>query len=193
MTDKTDEQLMHDFYNADKQASDAAFNELDARYRARIICYFHARGVQSQAAQDDLAQDVLFKVLRSKTRGSRFDPQKSKFKTWLFLMASRKHIDGWRKGQHAPASMAPELLDAQPALPGSSSLDLRDLLESCRQRLSEDERQALALIEALGEKPPLRQLARALGKSQATASRVLERVCNKLEIALLSSSAAHGL
>src|SRR5262249_35514489 len=101
----------------DRAASDAAFAEIESRYKPRLIGWFMRRGALHHDALD-LAQEVLLSFLQSRRPGqARFDPRKRRFSGWLFMLAAGRRIDAYRKSLRQRGRFAELPPSAGPADP----------------------------------------------------------------------------
>src|SRR5262249_43562403 len=74
-----------------KEGDGASFERLLEKYRASVISYLY-RMVQNQAVAEELAQEVFFRVYRSR---STYEPT-AKFTTWLFRIATHLALNSLR-------------------------------------------------------------------------------------------------
>jgi RNA polymerase sigma-70 factor (ECF subfamily) len=85
---EADEALMARFARGDV----VAFETLYRRHELKVWRYLY-RSVNSQAAADDLLQDVWINVSQA---AQRFQPS-ARFTTWLFTLAHNRLVDGFRR------------------------------------------------------------------------------------------------
>src|SRR5713226_400518 len=74
-----------------KEGDSASFERLLEKYRGAVISYLY-RMVQNQAVAEELAQEVFFRVYRSR---STYEPT-AKFTTWLFRIATHLALNSLR-------------------------------------------------------------------------------------------------
>jgi len=82
-----------------REGDSASFDLLLQRHRVPVI-HFLYRMVQNQAIAEELAQEVFFRVYRS--RGT-YEPT-AKFTTWLFRIATHLALNQIRDGRHDRSS-----------------------------------------------------------------------------------------
>ncbi len=100
-----DEQLTRVAQTGDKRA----FAEIYAYFAPRVKGFL-MRGGTIEAEAEDLAQDVMVKVLR---KAELFDPTKASAATWIFTIARNARIDAVRRAARPPLdgedpALAPE-------------------------------------------------------------------------------------
>jgi len=88
MTQRSDEQLMLDFANADAKA----FEILYARHKDPVYRYY-LRHVSNPATCQELFQDLWMKIIKSKDNYQ----IKASFKTWLYTLAHHRLVDWYRR------------------------------------------------------------------------------------------------
>lgn len=143
-----------------KAGEHAAFDDLMARYRPRLVSFLHARlpaGRRGVADTQDLVQDVMLRAWQALPR---FE-HRGIGSFWLFLRAAAKNrlVDEWRRAGNAAdprpnAALADGLLD--PPDPGASPRRLaigaeeHALFEAALEGVPERERRAITLRVELG-------------------------------------------
>ncbi|MEM1110222.1 MAG: sigma-70 family RNA polymerase sigma factor [Planctomycetota bacterium] len=160
-----------------------SYEELDRRYRVRLI-HLLRRRVGRESDAEDLAQVALWTAYE---KINRYDPRR-KFSTWLFTIAVRKAIDhGRANARHvAPAGHEPTAGgDATVALPGRDAGPLqRAIAEEETGRHGEIWRiadevlkpaQWTALWLHYGEDQSPTEVARAMNISRVNARVLLHR------------------
>mgnify|MGYP001079602099 CR=1 FL=1 len=174
-----DEQLILDYYACD----DAAFEELERRYRGMLFGFFRRLSADEDVAAD-LTQETLLKVVNSKDSGrGRYQPRQANFRTWLFRIAYNVWCDHMRRVQRAgflqpipgddetseerrAHGAAPEVPVAP--WPGAANLavarDFLDALKECLKQLTADRRTAFVLVYWLGLTAA--EAAQVMGRSQ---------------------------
>lgn len=88
MTQRSDEQLMLDFANADAKA----FEILYARHKNAVYRYY-LRHVSNESTSQELFQDLWMKIIKSKSSYQ----VKATFKTWLYTLAHHRLVDWYRR------------------------------------------------------------------------------------------------
>jgi RNA polymerase sigma factor (sigma-70 family) len=141
LAQETDENLMIRFGRGEA----AAFEFLYRRHELRVFRYL-LRNVNSEAAANDLMQEVWFAVVRG---AADYRPT-AKFTTWLFTIAHNRMVDMIRANRRLQS------LDAgdEAAAEGSSLLERLAIdrkLEPLSQVQSQDE--AAALLNAVAQLP----------------------------------------
>jgi RNA polymerase sigma-70 factor (ECF subfamily) len=141
LAQETDENLMIRFGRGEA----AAFEFLYRRHELRVFRYL-LRNVNSEAAANDLMQEVWFAVVRG---AADYRPT-AKFTTWLFTIAHNRMVDMIRANRRLLS------LDAgdEAAAEGSSLLERLAIdrkLEPLSQVQSQDE--AAALLNAVAQLP----------------------------------------
>ena len=88
-----------------KEGDGASFERLLEKYRAAVVSYLY-RMVQNQAVAEELAQEVFFRVYRSR---STYEPT-AKFTTWLFRIATHLALNSLRdhRSERGQASLDEE-------------------------------------------------------------------------------------
>jgi RNA polymerase sigma-70 factor (ECF subfamily) len=81
-----------------REGDAACFNLLLDRHRIPVINFLY-RMVQNQAIAEELAQEVFFRVYRSRAS---YEPT-AKFTTWLFRIATHLALNWIRDGRHEKA------------------------------------------------------------------------------------------
>jgi RNA polymerase sigma-70 factor (ECF subfamily) len=69
--------------------SDAAFSEFYTQFWHVLVRFLVYLGAESFLAED-LAQETMFRIARTRARGSRFDPAEGSFKGWA--LSTARHI-----------------------------------------------------------------------------------------------------
>jgi RNA polymerase sigma-70 factor (ECF subfamily) len=123
----------------------ASFALLLERHRGPVI-HFVYRMVQNQAVAEELAQEVFFRVYRSRTT---YEPT-AKFTTWLFRIATHLALNWMRDGKHEKGH---ESIDQEPSVEGAAR-QFSDRALNIEQQLLRQARLAevRAAIEALPDK-----------------------------------------
>src|SRR5439155_15390119 len=131
-----------------------AFEELVERYQARLVALMHHLVGNADEAED-LAQEVFFRVYRSRNKYR----ARAKFSTWLFTIANNLALNALRSRQRKPTVPLPAqesgplgprpaeqlVADAGPA--PSQRLAHQELAAVIRQALTGlNERQRMAVV-----------------------------------------------
>jgi RNA polymerase sigma factor (sigma-70 family) len=152
------------------------FERLFEEHGARLYSFLAYR-TGNRALAEDLTSETFERVLRSRQR---FDPRKGSERRWLYTIAlnllrdhARRQTHEDRVLQHVGAGNAPE--SADPAL---AAVEHRDELQRALSRLSEDEREALAL--RFGADLKLHEVARVLGEGESAVEGRIYRALRKL-------------
>lgn len=109
-----DSSLLQAYGNGDL----SAFDTLYKRHKDGLY-NFVLRGLAQHAVAEEIAQDVWMAVIDN---ASRFEPDKAKFRTWLYRIASNKVADFYRRKVNQPA----EELDSQSEQIPASQLNVED-------------------------------------------------------------------
>jgi RNA polymerase sigma-70 factor, ECF subfamily len=134
-----------------QRGDESAFRVLYERHARAMVGYCH-RYVKDAARAEELAQDVFVKLYRS---AHRYTPS-SRFKTFIYRVATNHCLNELRRGEYAAKKVAP----TQPASGGGTSdgtPDLDALASPAASPHEEVEGRRLAsavtqLLEALPEK-----------------------------------------
>ncbi|MEM9420044.1 MAG: sigma-70 family RNA polymerase sigma factor [Planctomycetota bacterium] len=174
-----------------------SYEELDRRYRVRLI-HLLRRRVGRESDAEDLAQITLFTAYE---KIGRYDP-KRKFSTWLFTIAVRKAIDhGRANAKHvAPSGHEPTAGgDAIIALPDQTDGPLQRTIEAEQHnrrsdlwRLADEvlkPAQWTALWLHYGEDQTPAEVAKAMNISRVNARVLLHRARKILSDKLKDSPA----
>src|ERR1035437_5277189 len=93
---KTDEQLVKDYLDGDKDV----FNEIVNRY-LKLVYKFVYRLIGNEKEAEDISQVIFLKTWKNIRK---FDTEKT-FKTWIFSIAKNTSIDYLRKRKDIPMSL----------------------------------------------------------------------------------------
>src|SRR5689334_12024066 len=108
-----------------REGDSTSFALLLERHRAPVI-HFLYRMIQNQAVAEELAQEVFFRVYRSRAT---YEPT-AKFTTWLFRIATHLALNWIRDGKNERQQ---ESLDAE--TPDGAARQVADREQSIEQRL----------------------------------------------------------
>ena len=172
----------------------ASFEQLDRRYRARLV-HVMMRRVGREADAEDLAQAALWTAYH---KIDRYDPRR-KFSTWLYTIALRKAIDLGRSRKRRPTvggEATSALADPQPGPLGRAIRHEQSDAAAGIWQLADEvlkPHQWTALWLAYGEDQTPAEIALALGVSRVNARVLLHRARRALETALRQRGGDHGL
>ncbi len=181
----SDEDLVGRIRTGDRAAYDRAWDVLYDRWfpRMRSLCHL---AVGAEHA-DDVAQDILVKCFP----GIRTFQGRSSFSTWLHRIASNRIADKIRelvkarKREAASDRDVEQLLDRKVkresrAREPVTDMEVRELVDCCRDALDGLPRETLAIIALRREKKTFRQIGEELDLSENTVTgryyRAVERV-----------------
>jgi RNA polymerase sigma-70 factor (ECF subfamily) len=156
---------------------DDEFETLYAAHAEALLAFLVYRTGDRALAEDAVA-DTFERLLRTRVR---FDPRKSSEKTWIYTIALNIVRDKARRA-------AAETRALERAAPGPAyhhplgHIEDRDELRSALAALSPDEREAVAL--RFGGELAIREVARVLGTSHATAHGRVYRALQKMRVKL---------
>jgi len=94
----SDEELLSAWYQGDAQA----FEELERRLEPFALTVARCRGVLDVEERRDLAQEALFRVVRTRDGGARFDPTRATVRAWFAKIVERTVVDGFRRNRRVP-------------------------------------------------------------------------------------------
>jgi RNA polymerase sigma-70 factor (ECF subfamily) len=141
LSQETDENLMMRFGRGEA----AAFELLYRRHETKVFRYL-LRNIKSEAAANDLMQEVWFAVVRG---AAKYQPT-AKFTTWLFTIAHNRSVDLIRANRRLQSLDANDDLDSEAASP-LDRLAASAKLEPPAQVQSQNE--AAALLNAVAKLP----------------------------------------
>jgi RNA polymerase sigma-70 factor (ECF subfamily) len=167
-----------------KEGDGASFGLLLEKHRASVI-HFVYRLVQEQAIAEELAQEVFWRVYRSRAS---YEPT-AKFKTWLFRIATHLALNWLRDEKHERGQE--RLDDVSTHLPARQISDRRPSveqelvysvkLEEIRRAIAAlPEKQRAAVLMHKYEEMEYTQIARALGCSESAVKSLLFRAYETL-------------
>jgi RNA polymerase sigma-70 factor (ECF subfamily) len=167
-----------------KEGDGASFALLLEKHRASVI-HFVYRLVQEQAIAEELAQEVFWRVYRSRAS---YEPT-AKFKTWLFRIATHLALNWLRDEKHERGQE--RLDDVSTDLPARQISDRRPSveqelvysvkLEEIRRAIAAlPEKQRAAVLMHKYEEMEYTQIARALGCSESAVKSLLFRAYETL-------------
>lgn len=183
---RSDEELMDEFRRGDA----TAFEILVARHSRGVFNYL-LRSVHNQARAEELLQEVLVRVIRSKDRYQR----SAKFTTWVYTIARNISVDESRRARFrdhesldAPRRGRPQeegrtMLAAMPAeqVPTDEEADaprLRERLSQAIDELPEDQREVFLMRQIAGLS--FREIGEAVGAPENTVKSRMRYALEKL-------------
>ncbi len=157
--------------------NERTFERLYAEHAGPLLAFLEYR-TGDRALAEDLLADTFERVLRTR---SRFDPRRAGEKTWLYSIALNLLRDNARR--RAAQTRAFERVAAshrgQPAAAELETLASRDALRAALARLSDEEREAVAL--RFGADLTVPQIARLTRERLTTVEGRLYRALRKLK------------
>jgi RNA polymerase sigma-70 factor, ECF subfamily len=183
---RSDESLMEAY----QRGEGAAFEVLLARH-ARGLYNFLLRSVHNPARAEELLQEVLLRVIRSRARYKR----SAKFTTWVYTIARNLCVDESRRARfrehaslEAPRRDGPErdartLLQTMPAdqIPTDTQAEaprLRARLAAAIDRLPDDQREVFLMRQIAGLS--FREIGQSVGAPENTVKSRMRYALEKL-------------
>ncbi len=165
--------------------SQAAFEELVSRYSPRLFHFLRSR-TESDEDIEDLLQETFLRVFRNIDR---YDPGR-RFSTWLYTLAVRLAISRHRVRKVKALPLDPEIPEhpspgPQERLIQKEEAQAQSNIWSVARTLRPGEYRALWLRYAEGM--PVKEIARAMNKTQLGVRSLLHRSRQKLGRKLTSS------
>lgn len=157
-------------------SSHAAFDVLFARYKGPVFSFI-ARQIFDPSRVEDLFQNTFLKAFRALATFRR----DSKFKTWLFTIASNVIVDEQRRGGRSGGEAGLSESMAATTEDQGRALDHEDTVAMLRKALDElspEHRQLFLLVRFHDMK--IAEAAVAVGLSPASAKVTLFRIQQKL-------------
>ena len=170
-----------------KAGDDSAFEYLVQKYRRPMVSFMF-RMAHSNAAAEDLAQEVFLRVYRSRESYE----ASAKFTTWLYRIATNLAVNHARDTRHERAENTVSL--DEPDAESGHTLDLpdrtpsaeetivqRERLAAIRQRVQAlPERQRIAVVMHKYQQMDYRQIADVLKLSESATKSLLFRAYETL-------------
>ncbi len=135
---------------------DAAFSELVARHKAKILG-MASRFARNHHDLDDLGQDIFLRAYRNLGKYRAVAP----FEHWLSRLAIRVCYDFLRKHRRDPVALE----DWDGAAPADRSRETAERVHAAMRQLKPEERLVITLLEL--EDKSVREVAEATGWSEA--------------------------
>ncbi len=156
----------------------AMFRSLVERYQRPVLSMIrHLTGLTTDC--EDIAQDVFLSAFRHLKS---FDPERSRFCTWLFMIARNKSINALRRARHV--SLTEESMP-NPSDEPAESLERREVFRQLDRALSQlPETQRRAFILAEFEDLPYDRIAQIECVGLGTVKSRIHRAKEKLQQAL---------
>jgi RNA polymerase sigma factor (sigma-70 family) len=170
------------YYGCDR----TAFGSIARQWWALLFSFFRGLGWPDPDAED-LAQETLFRILRTKERGTgQYDPGQGPFAGWAYRIGGHLSAEVYRQRRRRPTTPLGEFDVAEERAPGPEGGDLRQDIRDCLndEDFTPREREFLVLWEgALGQ---LTQsaIAERLRVSAVTVTRIKESAVDKLRASL---------
>lgn len=158
------------------RSGNPAFERLFEAHAQPLFAFLVYRTGDRQLAEDLLA-DAFERALR---RRARFDPRRGSEKTWLYAIAVNLVRDQARRERAAMDALEnaglPETGQVDDGALGA--VEDRDLLARALIKLSDDEREAIAL--RFGSDLKLREVARVVGEKEDAVEKRISRALEKM-------------
>ena len=168
-----------------KAGDDQAFEALYRRIRGPVF-RFALRMLGEEPAAEELAQEILLRVYRARTR---YQPQ-ARFRTWLFRIATNACLNerrrAWRRHE-VGTRLGTAGLDhrALPASDPAARYDQAQMARAIQRALAAlPPRQRAAVVLARWEGCSMRDIAHSLDTTAGAAKLLLHRARTNLERAL---------
>ena len=157
----------------------AAFACLVERWQSHLINYFH-RSTSSREDAEDLAQETFLDLYRAAPRYE----ARSSFKAFLFTLARRRLIDGYRKKARRPLHYIDptENLIQEHADQSDNCNEIEEAFHRALTALPDNQRQAILLLQQQGLS--YEEISEALGGSVSAVKSWIHRARAHLRQAL---------
>ena len=125
----------------------AAFASIVERWQARLINFFY-RSTSNRSDAEDLAQETFVELYRS---AGRYEPRGT-FKAFIFTLARRRLIDGYRKQARRPLDLLDptDFVMQQQADPTNHSAEILEAFHRALSMLPENQRNAILMLHQQG-------------------------------------------
>lgn len=158
-----------------RQGDRESFGLLYDVYAERIYRFVYVK-TQHKETAEDIVSEVFMKAVRSITA---FESEKGSFQAWLYRIARNAVIDHYRQ-KHHDASIE-DAWDIPSASDPGRDTELRQSLEKVEAYLAGlPSEQRDIIIMRLWQELSFREIASALGKSEAAAKMAFSRAIGKL-------------
>lgn len=147
------------------------FGELYERHFERVYAFL-ARRARDRRDAEDLTAEVFHHALAGL---GRFEWRGAPFAAWLLQIARNALAERWQRAARERAAPAPELDDAEDA---QQALDRRAMLSALVGRLPADQQRVI--IERFIEQKSIREVARALGRTEGAVKQLQLRALESL-------------
>ena len=120
------------------------------RYQVSLYNFF-LRLTGDRASSEDLTQNLFYRVMRYRQS---FQPAQGTFRSWIYRMARKVHVDFCKQESRGPSRLAdPEQVEERLADQGSGyTQDQFQRLDVAMERLDADQREVLVLSRYQGLK-----------------------------------------
>lgn len=161
------------------KTDETAFSQLYEKYLPKIFAYV-TRRIGNRHEAEDLTSNIFVRVLENMKN---FNPKKSSFKTWIYMIATRMMIDYFRtqKNRRTESIEMAETVSDPEKNPHQQAQQnqQREKVISVMDKLADRHQQVLMLKYFSGLSTP--ELALALGVTENNASVVLHRALKDFE------------
>jgi len=158
----SDEELLSAYYQGDAQA----FEELERRLEPFALNVARSRGILDREERQDVAQEALFRLLRTRDGGARFDPARATVRAWFAKVVERTVIDWFRRNRRVPALSETGRVDPpDPAAGTEERAVLAGVLEDLRECLGRLEDPYRLVVSRRMHGESLRSIAESEGRS----------------------------
>ena len=148
-------------------------------YSPALLGYLYRQGADDP---EDVLGDVWLQVAKSIHD---FEGDESNFRSWLFVIAHRRLVDGWRKRKRRPAiAMEPSGLPEQPAVSAEAAYTTESLdsLEVILRPLTANQRTVILL--RFGADLSIKDVAEAMKKSEGSVKLLQHRALAQIKKSL---------
>lgn len=157
---------------------DQEFERLYAAEAAGLFSFLAYR-TGDRALAEDLLADAFERALRARAR---FDRRRGSEKTWLYAIALNALRDHARRAAAEARALERSVVPHAPGDAGLAGVEDREALQQAMGRLSDEEREAVAL--RFGADLTVPEMARVLGEPLTTVEGRVYRALRKLRAEL---------